>query len=249
MKKAFLFLTIILVVLTGCSKIKNNPFSNEKLAENKAGLANPASVNCEEKGGFLEMRENENGQYGVCIFDDMSECEEWAFFREECKKGDSLKQENSEQNSEVKKQEDKEIKEEKVEEKKQDQNIEEVAQKDAETAFTSLDTSDWRTYIKEDKNIEIKYHKNWYFNRPLGDSGYILHVGFGDDASIFDSNDNFDIEMFVLDENKDLEKTFQYSKEIKKVDGKKIIIATNNKAEFGDIMNSMISTFKYINNN
>jgi Tol biopolymer transport system component/putative hemolysin len=49
------------------------------------GLANPASVYCEEQGYTLEMRTDENGTYGVCIFPDGSECEEWAFYRGECK--------------------------------------------------------------------------------------------------------------------------------------------------------------------
>lgn len=56
--------------------------------EPEAGLANPASVYCEEQGGDLEIRETEAGQYGVCLFDDGSECEEWAYFRGECKPGD-----------------------------------------------------------------------------------------------------------------------------------------------------------------
>jgi putative hemolysin len=53
-------------------------------------LANPASVYCDEQGGKLEIREHEDGgQYGVCIFDDGSECEEWAYFRGECAPGDN----------------------------------------------------------------------------------------------------------------------------------------------------------------
>jgi hypothetical protein len=47
-------------------------------------LPNPASVYCEEQGGTLEIRENQAGQYGVCIFDDGSECDEWAYYRGEC---------------------------------------------------------------------------------------------------------------------------------------------------------------------
>jgi putative hemolysin len=53
------------------------------------GMPNPASVYCEEHDGTLEIRTDEaGGQYGVCIFDDGSECEEWAFFNQECKPGD-----------------------------------------------------------------------------------------------------------------------------------------------------------------
>jgi hypothetical protein len=51
-------------------------------------MANPASVYCEEQGGTLEMRQDaEGGIYGVCIFPDGSECEEWAYFRGECQPG------------------------------------------------------------------------------------------------------------------------------------------------------------------
>ena len=50
-----------------------------------AGLPNPASVYCDGQGYILELRADEAGnQYGVCIFPDGSECEEWAFFRGEC---------------------------------------------------------------------------------------------------------------------------------------------------------------------
>jgi putative hemolysin len=50
-----------------------------------AGLANPASVHCIEQGYIQQMLEDEKGnQYGVCIFPDGSQYEEWAFFRGEC---------------------------------------------------------------------------------------------------------------------------------------------------------------------
>ncbi len=55
------------------------------------GLANPASVHCEDNGGTLEFWEDASGETsGICIFPDGSECEEWAFFRGECAPGDSL---------------------------------------------------------------------------------------------------------------------------------------------------------------
>jgi len=50
-----------------------------------AGPANPASVYCEGQGYRLEMRTDaDGGTYGVCIFPDGTECEEWAFYRGEC---------------------------------------------------------------------------------------------------------------------------------------------------------------------
>jgi putative hemolysin len=49
------------------------------------GIANPASVNCIDKGFNLTIRtDSEGGQYGVCSKPGYTECEEWAFFRGEC---------------------------------------------------------------------------------------------------------------------------------------------------------------------
>jgi uncharacterized protein len=57
----------------------------------KANLPNPASVYCEENDGTLEIRQDESGgQVGYCVFEDGSECEEWAFYRGECQPGESL---------------------------------------------------------------------------------------------------------------------------------------------------------------
>jgi len=58
--------------------------------ENESGLPNPASVYCEDQGGTLEIRDEAGGQVGFCVFDDGSECEEWAFMRGECSPGQSL---------------------------------------------------------------------------------------------------------------------------------------------------------------
>lgn len=57
----------------------------DEFADEKTGEANPASKNCIEKGGELEIRNDSNGgQIGICIFPDKSECEEWAFMKGEC---------------------------------------------------------------------------------------------------------------------------------------------------------------------
>ncbi len=54
------------------------------------GLANPASVYCEENGGELIIEDEVEGQVGYCIFDDGSRCEEWAFYRGECNVGENM---------------------------------------------------------------------------------------------------------------------------------------------------------------
>lgn len=73
-------LLLSLVSAVGCPGSPDN--------EVKAGLPNPASVHCEEKGGTLEIETGPNGQYGLCRFPDGSHCEEWAFFRGQCKRGE-----------------------------------------------------------------------------------------------------------------------------------------------------------------
>ncbi|MDD4271974.1 MAG: DUF333 domain-containing protein [Patescibacteria group bacterium] len=59
----------------------------ETSGSSAVGLANPASANCVQKGGKLETRNNKNGQYGVCLFEDNRQCEEWALFRDQCPAG------------------------------------------------------------------------------------------------------------------------------------------------------------------
>jgi hypothetical protein len=98
MKKIFYAVGVsfcLVVLLSGC---KNSSINTPTVTETKTpgneintnqttGLANPASTNCIEKGGTLEMRENKNGQYGVCLFEDNRQCEEWALFRGQCPVG------------------------------------------------------------------------------------------------------------------------------------------------------------------
>lgn len=51
-------------------------------------LANPASVNCTEKGGTLTIETKDDGsQYGLCTFEDNMQCEEWALMRGDCPMG------------------------------------------------------------------------------------------------------------------------------------------------------------------
>ena len=56
-------------------------------AENKLiGVANPAAVYCSELGYTYEIRNAPEGQIGVCIFPNRTECEEWGFYRGMCGK-------------------------------------------------------------------------------------------------------------------------------------------------------------------
>jgi putative hemolysin len=79
--KAFtLIISIILLAafLLGCAPEVNPP------AESPSGMANPASIYCQGLGFREESRQNELGQYGVCIFPDGTECDTWNFLSGRC---------------------------------------------------------------------------------------------------------------------------------------------------------------------
>ena len=69
------YFVLAVFILASCSGLQDKQIAN---------LPNPASVFCEENGGKLEIRSDETGaQAGVCVFEDGSECDEWAFYRGE----------------------------------------------------------------------------------------------------------------------------------------------------------------------
>jgi len=53
-------------------------------------IANPASQNCLDRGGKLEGVGDENGQFNICIFNDDTRCEEWAYFYGQCQAGKNI---------------------------------------------------------------------------------------------------------------------------------------------------------------
>ena len=63
------------VFLTSCGKKDDS----------KSGIANPASENCVKNGGKLTIVDEPAGQKGICTLPSGKECEEWAYFRGECK--------------------------------------------------------------------------------------------------------------------------------------------------------------------
>ena len=47
-------------------------------------IANPASTNCIDNNGTLEIVDTNEGQVGMCTLPSGKVCEEWAYFRNEC---------------------------------------------------------------------------------------------------------------------------------------------------------------------
>ena len=63
-----------------------SPKSESQAAPGK--LANPASENCAAVGGKLSIENRTDGEkYGVCLFEDNRQCEEWALLRGDCPVG------------------------------------------------------------------------------------------------------------------------------------------------------------------
>lgn len=94
-KKKIITALIILTIVFISSVLLVNLFSSEGdwlcrkigncVRPSQLGLPNPASVNCEEVGGTLEMKlDASGGQVGFCTLPDKSVCEEWALLRNEC---------------------------------------------------------------------------------------------------------------------------------------------------------------------
>jgi len=97
-KLIFSVIIIVVVVVLYCYLERNGYLQKNQVnqpqlqpqPEPQTQIANPASAYCIEQGGKLEIRTKTAGEYGVCIFDDGSECDEWKFFRGECKKSEKI---------------------------------------------------------------------------------------------------------------------------------------------------------------
>jgi putative hemolysin len=76
--------TMTLVIISmGCL-----PKPTPETTKPSVGIANPASENCVKEGGTLSiLKSGSGGEYGVCIFEDNRQCEEWAMFRGDCPVG------------------------------------------------------------------------------------------------------------------------------------------------------------------
>ena len=84
-KISMIVFVMAILILTACNFVALQPTAEIE-------IPNPASVFCKENGGTEENRQAADGSVaGFCLFSDGSECDEWAYFKGECKVGDSLK--------------------------------------------------------------------------------------------------------------------------------------------------------------
>ena len=70
--------------LAACAGSQTTTAASEPAAASMpaVGMANPASVFCEQQGGKSEVRKDEQGnEYGMCRLSDGSVVDEWDYYR------------------------------------------------------------------------------------------------------------------------------------------------------------------------
>ncbi len=78
-RRTLILTTSVVLALAGC---------RGDASTSARQLANPASENCVAQGGRLVIETaGDGGQYGVCLFEDNRQCEEWALLRGACPVG------------------------------------------------------------------------------------------------------------------------------------------------------------------
>lgn len=90
MRVAFLALFMAGVTMVpACTRTAAEPGTSPAPASSSsAQLANPASAHCVESGGRLSLeKDGGGGEFGVCLFEDNYQCEEWALLRGQCRAG------------------------------------------------------------------------------------------------------------------------------------------------------------------
>jgi putative hemolysin len=74
--------------VVGCASSTQPQPTPTATPEGSGQMVNPASENCVEEGGTVVIQERgDGGQYGVCVFEDNRQCEEWAMLRGDCPVG------------------------------------------------------------------------------------------------------------------------------------------------------------------
>ncbi|MGE3728493.1 MAG: DUF333 domain-containing protein [Candidatus Sericytochromatia bacterium] len=85
---------LALMLLLGCTPVivlgPTGKKSPEGTPASAPTVANPAAAFCTLHQGRHEIRNFDLGQAGYCFFTDRSHCEEWAFYRGECKSGQNF---------------------------------------------------------------------------------------------------------------------------------------------------------------
>lgn len=73
------FILGVSLLVSACSSTPVQPHNNHAQRS-----ANPASLNCLQHNGRLEIRQTPQGEYAECILPSGKRCEEWEMFRGNC---------------------------------------------------------------------------------------------------------------------------------------------------------------------
>jgi hypothetical protein len=89
LSQLILSLLLAAVFIGACAAPQNTPQNTpQPTPAATSSIANPASTNCIKQGGKSVIQTRGDGsQYGICVFEDNKQCEEWALFRGECPAG------------------------------------------------------------------------------------------------------------------------------------------------------------------
>lgn len=80
--------SLSVMFLVGCARPSAPVQQTVAASGRSAQRANPASEHCVQQGAKSVIERGPGGgQYGVCIFPDNRQCEEWALFRGACPSG------------------------------------------------------------------------------------------------------------------------------------------------------------------
>ena len=86
--RKWFFLLCVATLLMGCTCRNKTEVKTMPLPANRTTIANPASVYCIDHGGTLSIQKRgDGGEYGICIFEEGRQCEEWAMMRGACPVG------------------------------------------------------------------------------------------------------------------------------------------------------------------
>lgn len=75
------FIMTAALLLGACTSTTKTPMTNDP---NAARAANPASQNCLQNNGRLEVRQTPEGEKADCILPSGKRCDEWEMFRGNC---------------------------------------------------------------------------------------------------------------------------------------------------------------------
>lgn len=121
---------------------------------------------------------------------------------------------------------------------------------DEDIDVSSKDIEDWQSYEKEDKNMRLKYHKDWYYKRDEQaekELGYDLYVGFAASEEILENGRPYPVEFLIVAEDKNIHDA-EYAETVVSMNNKNYILITNNKSEYGEILEKMIGSLEVIIN-